>query len=75
MDQELLGIIEKEVATFRYGAPITIYDIRVVAEVDGHDLSKWDGRSIGIALAKICEVRDGPYGRRDYRSFYRRCPQ
>ena len=31
-------------------------------------------RSTVNALAKVCDIGDGPYGRHDRRSFYRRRP-
>lgn len=74
MDDELMRIVEDTVATFRYGAPITTFDVKVAAAFDGRPLDKYDNRSIGIALAKVCDIGDGPYGRHDRRSFYRRRP-
>lgn len=70
----LAGIVEKEVATYRYGAPITIYDIIVGAEADGYDMTNVRGRDIAIHLQRICDSAEGPYGERDRRSYYRRVP-
>lgn len=75
MDAELLSIVKDTVATFRYGAPITTFDIRVAASWDGRPIDKYDNRSVGIALAEICDAKPGPYGSHDRRSFYRRRPE
>ena len=50
----LREVVEKEVATFRRGAPITTYDIRVVAEADGYDLSAYTNRQIAGMLGSVC---------------------
>ena len=68
----LREIVEYEVGTYRFGAPITVYDIRVGAEADGIDISGHTNREIAQHLARICEAAVGPYGIKDRRSYYRR---
>ena len=68
----LRDIVEYEVGTYRFGAPITVYDIRVGAEADGYDLSGHSNKSIAWHLSRICEATAGPYGVKDRRSYYRR---
>lgn len=68
----LRDIVEYEVGTYRFGAPITVYDIRVGAEADGFDLTGHSNRTIARHLASICETTAGPYGVKDRRSYYRR---
>ncbi len=72
MNARLHEIVEREVASYRYGAPITVYDIIVGATADGIDISEYSGKQISCALARICDSRPGPYGDKDRRSFYRR---
>lgn len=68
----LREVVEKEVATFRRGAPITTYDIRIVAAADGYDLTPYSNRQIGAMLGSVCRSAEGPHGPHDRRSFYRR---
>lgn len=68
----LAEIVEKEVASYRFGAPITVYDIRVGAEADGYDISAYSNREIAQHLVRTCDIKAGPYGEKDRRSYYRR---
>jgi len=66
---ELEEIIHSTARSFRQGAPITIFDIRVAAAFDGHSLKGVHKTTIAECLRKICRVELGPLGEHDYRSY------
>ena len=68
----LEDIVYDTVQTFRPGSPIIADDIRFAATVDGYDMSQYNNHEIAHELAKWCHVKDGLYGRKDRRSFYRK---
>lgn len=64
--------IIRTIGTFPMTSPIILDDIYFASRIDGYSLDHIPVKRMAWEVKARCDARDGPYGRRDRKSWYRR---